>query len=70
MIKDNTKTYQNMIESFECDFSLAIEDIDNLTELQEKLDSQDKKLMKDIELLQRLSYGLRNGKIMIIEEDE
>lgn len=71
MMRDNTHKYLNMIESFECDFSLAEDEESEFTlnQLQEKLKKGDRSLLRDVELLKRLSYGLRNNKIMIIEED-
>lgn len=63
-MKDVTDKYINMIHSFECDFVLAIcKDND--------FDFEDKSnyiLLRDIELLQELSFNLRHRKIKLIEE--
>ena len=63
-MKDVTNKYLNMIESFECDFSLAdgSDDTFSLSEIQEQIDSNSNfKLNKDIELLEELSFDLRHG---------
>lgn len=69
---DQTKKYAGMIESFECDFVLAIEQGDKygLDELQLKIEQGDNKLLSDIELLKELSHGLRNGALKIIQQPE
>jgi Holliday junction resolvase len=68
---DNTKKYAGMIESFECDFSLAAEENSRhgLDELQLKIENSDDRLLCDIDLLQKLSFGIRNGKIRIMEKE-
>lgn len=70
--EDQTKKYARMVESFECDFTLAIEQGNEygLDDLQLKIEQGDKKLLSDIELLKELSYGLRSGKLKIIKEPE
>ena len=66
-MKDVTDKYIEMIESFEMDFVLAR---DNPTKF--KLgDLQLKgKLLEDISLLEKLSYGLRYGKLKIVGDIE
>lgn len=70
--EDQTSKYANMIESFECDFSLAAEQPDeySLDDLQEKIEQSDKKMLADIELLKELSYGIRNGTLRIISNSK
>ncbi len=70
--EDLTKKYAGMIQSFECDFSLAAEPggAYGLDDLQVKIEHGDKKLLSDIELLKELSYGLRSGKLKIVKEPE
>lgn len=70
--EDQTKKYAGMIESFECDFSLAIEQGEKygLDDLQLKIEQGDKRLLSDIEFLKELSYGLRSGKLKIVKESE
>lgn len=73
--EDLTKKYARMVESFECDFSLAVEQGEKygkygLDDLQVKIEHGDKKLLSDIELLKELSYGLRSGKLKIVKEPE
>lgn len=70
-MKDVTDKYINMIHSFECDFVLAIsEDNDfDLSELQQQIKEKSNYiLLRDIELLQELSFNLRHRKIKLIEE--
>lgn len=68
--KDVTSKYTEMIQSFECDFSLACceEDTFTLDNLQEAIGNKQEPLMQDIELLKELSFGLRYEKIKIIEQ--
>ena len=65
-----TDKFNLMIEAFECDFSLAKDGSHSLSELEKKIKSNDEKIMKDIDLLEELSWLLRNGKaeIHLIEE--
>ena len=68
-----TDKFNNMIESFACDFDLAIQGEHKLTELQDRIDNitdnTDYSFMRDIHLLCELDWMLRNGKaeIHIIE---
>lgn len=70
-MKDVTEKYIHMIEAFECDFSLAIDKDSNfdLEELQQQINEKSNYiLLRDIELLQELSFNLRHRKIKFIEE--
>lgn len=71
---DVTDEYKNMIESFECDFSLARDGAYNLSQLEDALKKENigftTRLVKDIELLEKLSYGLRYKKLKIVEVEE
>ena len=70
-MKDITEKYIHMIEAFECDFSLAIDKDSNfdLEELQQQINEKSNyTLLRDIELLQELSFNLRHRKIKLIEE--
>jgi hypothetical protein len=60
-----TDKYNNMISAFQCDFSLAIDDYKQLSELNKLIREKDSKLLKDIELLEELEFLLRNGKAEI-----
>lgn len=62
-MKDVTGKYKSMIESFECDFNSARDGDADLS----KLNLKDYRISKDIDLLVELSYGLRNGKLKIVE---
>ena len=66
---DKTNKYVNMIEAFECDFSLAKENNTHyqISKLQAMIESRDEGLMKDIDLLSELSFNLRHGKAKIVE---
>lgn len=66
-----TDKFTNMIEAFECDFALARDGHnEKLSELQRMIEQKDERLMKDIELLEELSWLLRNGKAEIILKEE
>lgn len=70
-MKDITEKYINMLCSFECDFVLAVsKDSDfDLNELQQQIEEKSNYiLLRDIELLQELSFNLRHRKIKLIEE--
>lgn len=68
--EDQTEKYAGMIEAFECDFNLALDEENghSLDGLQLKIDQNDERMLSDIELLQELSYGIRHGSIKIIEQ--
>lgn len=70
--EDQTEKYAAMIESFECDFSLAAEPNRKrgLGDLQVKIEQGDKRMLADIKLLQELSYGVRNGILRIVKQSE
>ncbi|EET60332.1 hypothetical protein BRYFOR_07528 [Marvinbryantia formatexigens DSM 14469] len=67
--KDVTQEYARMLEAFECDFVLARDDGQEhgLDELQLKIENGDKRLLRDIELLEKVVTGIRYGKIKIVE---
>lgn len=67
--KDVTEKYAGMIAAFECDFSLARDSGSRafgLDELQIKIEQGDRRLLRDIDLLEKLSFGIRNGKLRIL----
>ena len=67
--KDVTKRYENMIEAFECDFNLPFNynDFTMFDDLKRLIQNKNKRLVKDIELLQELSFGIRYGNLKIID---
>ena len=67
--KDVTKKYENMIEAFECDFNLPFnyDDFTMFDDLKRLIRNKNKRLVKDIELLQELSFGIRYGNLKIID---
>lgn len=69
-MKDVTAKYFDMIHSFECDFSLALDSYSqfSLSYLQDLISiHNDINLLNDIKLLQELSFNLRHEKIKIFE---
>ena len=57
-----------MIEAFEGDFSLAQNNSRYpISKLQTMIEDKDEELMKDIDLLEELSFNLRHGKAKIVE---
>lgn len=68
-MEDITNKYLDMIDSFACDFSLALDKKSDfsLDELQYQIDNNlNLKLFNDIELLKELSFDLRQGNIKIL----
>lgn len=68
--KDETQKYIDMIEAFECDFALARDGYRDLSHLSQGLKDRDEALLKDIDLLENLSFDLRHGKAKIINLEE
>ena len=68
--KDVTKKYENMIQAFEGDFNLSFKynDFTMFDGLKRLLQNKNKRLVKDIELLQELSFGIRHGNLKIIDK--
>ena len=68
--KDVTKRYENMIEAFEGDFNLPFNynDFTMFDDLKRLIQNKNKRLVKDIELLQELSFGIRYGNLKIIDK--
>lgn len=62
-----TEKFNNMISSFQCDFTLAKEDDSSrkLADLDDLIEKKDENLLRDIELLEELEWLLRNGKAEI-----
>ena len=69
-MKDVTEKYANMIEAFECDFVLAKQGARSLNYLQQLINGKDEDILRDIELLEELSFNLRHNRIKIYEEGE
>lgn len=72
MSNDVTNKYLNMIHAFECDFSIAknYNEYGRIDTLKNLLINKDVRLLKDIELLEELSFNLRHKKIILMEVDE
>lgn len=60
-----TEKFNSMIESFECDFVLARDKGNKLAALDNEIVEGNEHLLKDIDLLEELSWLLRNGKAEI-----
>lgn len=69
---DVTNKYKDMIEAFECDFSLPYNsnDFSLFNDLADLIKHKSEVLCKDIELLEELSFGLRHGTLKIYEIGE
>lgn len=69
---DVTNKYKNMIEAFECDFSLPYNsnDFSLFNDLADLIKHKSEVLCKDIELLEELSFGLRHGTLKIYDVRE
>ena len=66
-----TDKFTDMIEAFECDFVMARDGKEEqLPQLQELLKKGDQRLLHDIDLLEELSWLLRNGRAEIILKEE
>lgn len=68
-MKDVSDCFLDMLEAFESDFVLAREGQRSLIELQTALQSKNERLLKDIKLLEHLSFGLRHGWFKIYEKE-
>lgn len=68
MGRRSTSKFDAMISAFSEDFQLALMNEHKLTELQKHIDNKNEKLMRDINLLDELAWGIRNGRIKIMVE--
>lgn len=66
MSKTVTK-YNNAIESFSADFQLALMGEHKLNELNSMIRNKNERLLHDIDLLDELDYGIRYGRLAIVE---
>lgn len=65
-----TEKYNDMITAFRRDFTLAKEDKNKLGKLNWLIKVGNKRIMRNIELLEELDYGLRHGLLKIVEVKE
>jgi hypothetical protein len=63
---DVTQEYKCMISAFSADLELATQGY-NLNSIQRKIDNKDSTVLKDIELLSKLEFEIRHGRIKIVE---
>lgn len=70
-MKDITPEFKDMIIAFGADFSLAtLHDSLEYVDFRELIKSKNERLLKDIDLLQKLEFGIRYGRIKIFEVEE
>ena len=62
-----TEKYNDMITAFRRDFTLAKEDKNKLGKLNWLIKVGNKRIMRNIELLEELEYGLRHGTLQIMK---
>lgn len=76
---DISDKYMNVLDSFEADYNLLLNDPYGLTYMNQcikrikdgkKLLPNDKKLLNDIDLLRQLNYDLRFGFVKIVIETD
>lgn len=63
---DVTQEYKYMISAFSADLELATQGY-NLNSIQRQIDNKDSTVLKDIELLSKLEFEIRHGRIKIVE---
>lgn len=77
-MKDITKEYVDMLESFEADYNLLLNDSFGIRYMnqvitriknKEKLTKKDLKLLEDLGLLKKLVYDLNHGFVKIMKID-
>lgn len=65
--------YENMIQSFDCDFQLELDNPDEFS-ISKLIKKKPKELQEDIKLLNKLAFLIRHGKARIeidyIDDDE
>ena len=66
--EDVSSKYENMITSFQSDFSLATlyDDLD-FVDFRNLIRDKNERLLKDIELLSELEFKIRHKQILIVE---
>ena len=66
---DMTNKYLQMLESFTSDFDLPYihDDFEFFDELKKLIKEKDEQMIKDIELLEELSFDLRRKKLKIVK---
>jgi hypothetical protein len=62
-----TEKYNEMLISFDADFSLAVHGDTQLSEMEKLIKEGNERLLKDIELLSELAFNIRYGKVEIVE---
>lgn len=64
---DLTARYDSMIYSFTADLDLAVQGDKPLSGLDDLISENNAYLMEDIDLMGELSFGLRHGRVKIVE---
>lgn len=67
-MKDVTEKYIDMIDSFSCDFNIAISEPYKIDEIKTLILTANKRLFNDIDLLSKLSFELRHNHLKVVEE--
>lgn len=66
--KDVSSKYENMLTSFQADFSLATTyDEMDYADFRDLIRNKNERLLKDIELLSELEFNIRYKKTIIVE---
>ena len=67
--KDVTNKYLQMLEAFTSDFDILYnhDDFEFFDELKKLIKEKDEQMIKDIELLEELSFNLRRKKLKIVK---
>ena len=67
---DVTEDFLHVIDTFACDFNLAIQNENKLWELNKEIENKNQRLLHDIDKLCELSYYMRHGVIKLIKEEK
>lgn len=67
-IEDMTTYYSDMIDSFACDFKLALDGKHSLSDLEDKINNKDYSLGTDIRKLSELDFRIRQGTLKIVSD--
>lgn len=78
-MNDISEKYKNMLDSFECDFDLILDNSYGIIwfnqmikriKNKDKLMKKDEQFLKDLDLLSELSFNLRHGYCKIVENKQ
>lgn len=66
-MEDCTSEYNSMIQSFSADFELSLDDANLLNDLKGLIENKNAKMLKDIDLLSKLAFNIRTGRLKIVK---